>query len=89
MTVVCDVFKSTKHADMYLYVRQEDGLSRVPEELIDQFGSTEMALSFELRLDRKLARVDAGKVLANLEEHGYHLQMPPPKYGPGLQPPAL
>jgi hypothetical protein len=83
MTVVCDVFKSVKHTDMYLYVRKEDGLDRVPAELIEKFGPREKALTFELTPDRKLAREDARKVLANIDEHGYHLQLPPPRYGPG------
>ena len=81
MKVMCDVFKSPCHADMYLYVRQEEGLDRVPEELLERFGAPAIALSFELSPDRPLARENPAKVLENLEAHGYHLQLPPPKYG--------
>lgn len=82
MKIQCDVYKSARHADMYLYVREEDGFERVPQELIERFGPSEKALSFELSPERKMAREDANKVIQNLNEHGYHLQLPPPKYGP-------
>lgn len=75
--VVCDVYKCRRHSDTYLYVRQSDGLTRVPEALLARFDPPEIALSFELTPDRRLAREDAAAVLANLEEQGYHLQLPP------------
>jgi len=34
-------------------------------------------MSLELHANRKLAREDINKVIANLESQGYHLQMPP------------
>ncbi|MCB1691367.1 MAG: YcgL domain-containing protein [Pseudomonadales bacterium] len=77
MTILCDVYRSPRHDLMYLYVRQEDGLSRVPGELLQRFGEPVRALSFELSADRRLAREDPEKVLLNLEAHGYHLQLPP------------
>lgn len=77
--MLCDVYKCRRRRDTYIYVRQSDGLSRVPEELLARFDPPEIALSFELTPDRKLARENAAAVLANLEEHGYHLQLPPPE----------
>lgn len=73
----CDVYKSLKKENYYLYVEAGEGLERVPDALLNQFGEVEKALTFELTPDRKLAREDAGQVLSNLESQGYHLQMPP------------
>lgn len=73
----CDVYKSLKKEDYYLYVEAGEGLSRVPEALLQHFGEVEKALTFELTAERKLAREDAGQVLGNLKSQGYHLQMPP------------
>lgn len=78
MKISCDVYKSLQKENYYLYVNAEDGLSRVPEALQAQLGAMEKALSFELTPARKLARVDAAQVLANLQSEGYHLQLPPP-----------
>lgn len=73
----CVVYKSLRHEYMYIYVRQEDGLDRVPEALLERFGPNEVALSVTLTPERKLAREDAAKVIENLNDQGYHLQMPP------------
>ena len=82
MKQICDVYKSPRIDNMYLYVRHEDALSRVPEALMEKFGEAELALSFMLTEDRRLAREDPEVVLKNLEENGYHLQLPP--VGSGL-----
>ena len=36
-----------------------------------------LVIELELSPDRKLAREDVGKVMANLRDQGFHLQMPP------------
>lgn len=77
MTILCDVYRSSRKENLYLYVRADEGLTRVPEDLLAQFGDAEKALSFELTADRKLAREDPERVIASLEENGYHLQLPP------------
>lgn len=75
--ITCDVYKSSKKEDLYLYVDAEEGLERVPAELLAQFGDAEKTLSFALSADRKLAREDPEAVLVNLKNQGYHLQLPP------------
>lgn len=64
---------------MYLYVDAGDDLSAVPEALLERFGRPVEALSLMLSADRPLARADAARVLAAIEEEGYYLQMPPPE----------
>lgn len=77
MKIVCDVYKSSKKENLYLYVCSDDGLSKVPAELLARFGVPEKALTFTLSPDRTLARENPAVVMANLHDHGYHLQLPP------------
>ena len=62
---------------MYLYVLKSEALERVPENLLLAFGKPVHAFDLVLTPERKLAREDIEKVLANLDSQGYHLQMPP------------
>lgn len=84
---ICEVYKSEKLPELYLYVTKTDGLERVPEELLERFGEPVFTLSFNLTEDRKLAREDTKTVIKNLQEQGYHLQLPPQRVG-GLGKPA-
>ncbi|ASP39697.1 hypothetical protein CHH28_13890 [Bacterioplanes sanyensis] len=77
--VLCDVYKSRKKDETYLYVSRQDGLSKVPDELKELFGQAELALTMILTADKTLARVDAERVLQQIDEQGYYLQMPPPR----------
>lgn len=81
-TIECDIYKSLRHEYMYIYVRSEDGLESVPAALLERFGPNEVTLSLTLSVERRLAREDVEKVMANLEEKGYHLQLPPAKGDP-------
>ncbi|MFK8043188.1 YcgL domain-containing protein [Congregibacter sp.] len=77
MKLLCEVFRSPKKEGMYLFVKREEGLARVPETLLAMFGSPESALVFALESSRKLALADAATVLAALESEGFYVQMPP------------
>ena len=75
--VLCDIYKSRKKAETYLYVSRQDGLKRVPEALLENFGKPELAMTIMLSPEKKLARTEAEKVLAALVEPGFYLQLPP------------
>ncbi|MEM6483739.1 MAG: YcgL domain-containing protein [Pseudomonadota bacterium] len=75
--IFCDVYRTSKCEGMYLFVRKEEGLKRVPEALLTRFGTPELALSFVLDEDRVLANADPEAVRDRLVEAGYYLQMPP------------
>jgi len=77
MITICDVYKSLKQPEAYLYVDRTDGLSKVPNDLLKKFSSPEVALSFTLSEGKKLARTNAETVMSNLANQGYYLQMPP------------
>ncbi len=79
MKLICDIYKSPRQDEMYLYVQKTDALSKVPEVLLEKFGKPVHVMTMLLRAEKKLARVDVEKVLQHLIGTGYYLQMPPPK----------
>ena len=77
MEFECDVYRSSKKENLYIYVVAADGLSKVPRELLDHFGPPEKTLSFTLTKDRSLAKEDVQLVMENLQSQGYHVQLAP------------
>jgi uncharacterized protein YcgL (UPF0745 family) len=75
--ILCTIYRSRKQADLYLFVRQSDGLARVPQELLARFGEPEQVMILALTPERRLARGSATEVLAALVNKGYYLQIPP------------
>lgn len=71
------VYKTIGQKDLFLYVAEEDGLSGVPDSLLEKFKLPEVALTFDLHEERFLAREDPKRVLQNIQTEGFHLQMPP------------
>ncbi len=71
------VYRSPRKSEMYLYVIKARGLADVPDELMTLFGKPEQVMDMLLTAERRLARVDTARVLAELGEKGYYLQMPP------------
>ena len=76
---ICSVYLSSRKDEMYLYVDKRDQLNKVPEALLEMFGKPKHVMDIPLTAKRKLARVESEKVLAEIEEKGFYLQMPPPK----------
>ncbi len=77
MSVLCQVFRSSRQQEMYLYVEKSRGLDAVPDELLARFGTPTPVMVLLLTPERTLARADAGAVLASIEQQGFYLQMPP------------
>ncbi|MBS3800627.1 MAG: YcgL domain-containing protein [Thioalkalivibrio sp.] len=73
----CYVYRATRRADTYVYLPEKDEFSELPEGLTRALGRLEFALEFELTPERTLAQEDPQRVLANLDEQGFHLQFPP------------
>lgn len=71
------VYRSSREEGLYLYVAHEESFSRVPPELLQQFGKPEEAMRLQLNEHRKLARANSQDVLSAIEIKGYYLQMPP------------
>ena len=77
--LVCEVFKSSRKDEMYLYVDKRQGLSTVPELLMETFGKPVPVFTMLLTADKKLSRVSAADVVEGIKDKGFYLQMPPPK----------
>lgn len=77
MKRICAIYRSRRHPGMYLFVDKQEALSRVPEALLQRFGDTEFAMTLLLHPERPLARANAEKVLAEIAERGFYLQLPP------------
>lgn len=77
MKLICEVFRSPRKQEMYLYVEKSRGLADVPDSLLTQFGEPESVMTLLLTPERRLARVDVAEVLARIEAQGFFLQMPP------------
>ena len=73
----CWVYRSPRKQEMYLYLAGR--MRSIPCPLASWRISANPFLVIELELspDRQLAREDVNRVMANLREQGFHLQMPP------------
>jgi len=72
----CFIYRCTRKQDLYIYLAEKDDFSRVPAEIISGLGITEFSMELEITPGSKLAREDASAVVRNLEEKGFHLQLP-------------
>jgi uncharacterized protein len=77
MKIICEIYRSPKEEGMYLYVKKEEGLSRVPDELLAIFGKPQQAMVLLLTPGKKLAHASVEKVAECLVEKGFYLQLPP------------
>lgn len=73
---LCQVYRHPRKEGVYLYVKRDDQLSRVPDALLQQFGEPQLVMTMVLSADKKLAQLSVEKLLQELEDKGYYLQMP-------------
>lgn len=79
MKTLCTIYKSAREDGLYLYVLKQDGLSRVPEPLLERFGKPVLVTTMALTAEKKLARADTARVLDEIANNGFYLQLPPLK----------
>ncbi len=72
----CYIYRCSRKEDMYIYLAEKDDFSCVPADIMRALGITEFTMELTLSPDRKLAREDASTVMKNLNEKGFHLQLP-------------
>ncbi len=82
MAVDCVIFKGHRQPDSYLYVHvdsveAEPDLEQVPEALRELLGRLDEVMRLSLDEGRRLAQVDVRRVMADLVDQGYFLQLPP------------
>ena len=76
--MLCAVYKSRKKDSTYLYVKQRDDFSAVPQALLDTFGKPELVTVINLDKLEHLALADIDRVKLQLQQQGFYLQLPPP-----------
>ena len=75
--MLCQVYRSPRRQEMYLYVEKTQGLALVPADLMQRFGEPEAIMLVHLDGERQLARANADEVIEKITEQGFYLQMPP------------
>lgn len=75
-SVTCYIYRCSRKPDMYIYLAEKDDFSCVPDTIMNGLGITELAMELELHANRKLAKENPVKVMQNLEQNGFHLQLP-------------
>lgn len=83
MTCLCWIYKSPRFEEMYVYLNAEDAFHLMPEPLCSRLGQLIPVMSLDLDSKKKLAREDIQQVKANLQQAGFHLQLPN-KFSPHL-----
>ena len=76
--MLCAVYKSPKKEGTYLYVKQRDDFSAVPDILLKTFGTPVLVTVLNLAKREHLALADIDKVKRELTDQGFYLQLPPP-----------
>ena len=72
----CFIYRCSLKPDMYIYLAEEDVFDNVPKEIFNSLGIVAFSMELEITPETRLAREDIETVLKNLEEHGFHLQLP-------------
>ena len=75
--MLCTIFKGSRESELYLYVPQKAGKENIPEGLRERMGDIIEVMTLQLTSDKKLARANSVKVLNDIKEKGYYLQLPP------------
>lgn len=74
----CYIYRSKKKDQLFLFVEKKDDFSKVPEPLMEGFGTPEFSFEMDLGGDTRMVRSNPADVLKHLKEQGYFVQMPPP-----------
>ena len=77
--MLCTIYKSSLKPDTYLYIEKRDDFSKVPAKLLETFGKPQFVMLLNLADKARLAQADKQKVLAELDDKGFYLQLPPPQ----------
>lgn len=75
--IPCTIYRGSRQADLYLYLRDGIEPATLPEALRARLGSLTQVMQLDLTPQRKLARVDVLGVMRQLGTQGWFLQLPP------------
>ena len=78
------VYRSNKKTGFYVYLPKKDDFTAIPSALGQALGKLEYSMEFDLTPTRTLASEDPQKVLDNIAELGFHLQITDPLATPDI-----
>ncbi len=76
--MLCSIYKTNKKEGMYLFVAKRGDFSAVPETLLEMFGQPKLVVTMNLTPERELAFAESVKVIEEVTQSGFYLQIPPP-----------
>ena len=74
--IECEVHKSLKKDETYIFIESTSSLSELPDVLSKVLGKTELVMTLNLTPDKKMARGTAEEIMISIEQQGFYLQMP-------------
>lgn len=75
--MLCDVYRSSRKADTYVYLPHGEDFSELPDALVQSFGKAEKILTINLTTREQLARLSVKELIERLDNDGFYLQLPP------------
>ena len=75
--MLCEIYKGKRKEDTYLFIESPADFEKLPENIKAIFGDLSLVMELEININTKLARDKAENVLGNIEENGFHIQLPP------------
>lgn len=75
-SIFTTVYRSDTKSGLYIYLAKGKEISDLPAELLKMLGKYTEVMELDLSTRKNLAREDITAVKANLQETGYHLQIP-------------
>jgi uncharacterized protein YcgL (UPF0745 family) len=75
--IMCAVYGSKRHEDMYVYLPKGASLESLPAALLKGFGQPRKAMEILLIPGKSLAQISVDLVLQDIARQGFYLQMPP------------
>lgn len=74
--IECEVHKSLKKDETYIFIESSSSISELPDTLTKVLGQTELVMTLNLTPEKKMARGTAEEIMISIEQQGFHLQMP-------------
>ncbi len=75
--MLCQIYRSSRKAETYLYVPFKYDLASLPELLQKQLGELTQVMLLDLSKRERLANADIESVKAAINDQGFYLQLPP------------
>ena len=75
--MLCDVYRSSRKADTYIYLPHGEDFSELPDARVQSFGKAEKILTINLTTREQLARLSVKELTEHLASDGFYLQLPP------------